>query len=451
MNRRLFGTDGIRGVANQEPMTPDTVMRVGRAAAYWFKTSEGRHRFIIGKDTRRSSYMIEFALAAGICAAGVDTLLVGPLPTPAVAFLTKDMRADAGVMISASHNPFADNGIKFFDRLGFKLPDDVESRIEAMVEAREAEANPVTAGGVGRAWRIDDAMGRYIVFLKKSFPAQRTLEGVKIVLDCANGAAYKVAPAVFEELGAKVVLTGNKPDGTNINDGCGALYPQNLSKMVVEHGADVGIALDGDADRLIMVDEKGCVVDGDQIMAGIGRQMISEDRLAKNTVVATVMSNMGLEMSLSDVGGRVVRSGVGDRYVIEMMMAEGYNFGGEQSGHFIFGDEHTTGDGTLSALQVLATLVKRQEPLSAFAACMRKFPQVQEGVVVREKVPFEQLPAVWSLITAAEKELEGKGRVLVRYSGTEPKARVMIEGENEDRIRRLCLDIKDSIQTEIGA
>ncbi len=450
MSRKYFGTDGVRGQANTEPMTTDTVMRLGRAAAYRFKTDVRRHRILIGKDTRRSGYMLEFALSAGICSAGVDTLLLGPLPTPGVAFLARDMRADAGVMISASHNPFEDNGIKFFDRHGYKLPDDVEERIEEIMDSRQAEENPVTAGEVGRAWRIDDAVGRYIVFLKKSFPAELTLEGVKIVLDCANGAAYKVAPAVFEELGASVHVIGNKPDGKNINDRCGAMHPETMAELVREQGADLGIALDGDADRLVMVDERGRTVTGDHVMAAIGRHMLAENRLKKNTVVATVMSNMGLEASLRAVGGRVVRSGVGDRYVIELMQSEGYNFGGEQSGHFIFGDEHTTGDGILSALQVLAYLVKRQAPLSTFFDVMTVFPQITRNVNVREKIPFEQMPEVARRISAAEQSLGDAGRILVRYSGTETKARVMVEGENEAVIARLCDDIMGAIEQEIG-
>ncbi len=450
MSRKYFGTDGVRGQANTEPMTTDTVMRLGRAAAYRFKTDVRRHRILIGKDTRRSGYMLEFALSAGICSAGVDTLLLGPLPTPGVAFLARDMRADAGVMISASHNPFEDNGIKFFDRRGYKLPDDVEERIEEIMDSRQAEENPVTAGEVGRAWRIDDAVGRYIVFLKKSFPADLTLEGVKIVLDCANGAAYKVAPAVFEELGATVHVIGNKPDGKNINDRCGAMHPETMAELVREQGADLGIALDGDADRLVLVDERGRTVTGDHVMAAIGRHMLAENRLKKNTVVATVMSNMGLEASLRAVGGNVVRSGVGDRYVIELMQTEGYNFGGEQSGHFIFGDEHTTGDGILSALQVLAYLVKRQAPLSTFFDVMTVFPQITRSMDVREKIPFEHMPEVARRISAAQQTLGGAGRILVRYSGTETKARVMVEGENEDVILRLCDDIQGAIEREIG-
>jgi phosphoglucosamine mutase len=449
--RKLFGTDGVRGVANEEPMTPETVMRIGRAAAYLFKKDKRRHRVIIGKDTRRSSYMIEFALSAGICSAGVDTLLVGPLPTPAIAFLTKDMRADAGVVISASHNLFQDNGVKFFDAKGFKLPDEMEKRIEDVMDSREAERNPVTAGQVGRAWRIDDARGRYIVFLKKSFPALLTLEGMKIVLDCANGAGYKVAPAVFEELGADLTLIGASPDGRNINQGCGALDTKNLQDKVVSIGADLGIALDGDADRIIMVDEKGRVVDGDHIMAAIAKSMKAEGRLAKNTLVATIMSNMGLDKALQSAGCNVVRAGVGDRYVMEVMRKEGYNFGGEQSGHLIFLDEHTTGDGIMSALQVLAALVRNGKSMADFADSMETFPQVLNNLAVREKPPLEQLTEVVAAIKAAEEKLGDSGRVLVRFSGTELKARVMLEGENEGLINQLCDDISDAVIRAIGA
>ncbi len=449
--RKLFGTDGVRGVANEEPMTPETVMRIGRAAAYLFKKDKRRHRIIIGKDTRRSSYMIEFALSAGICSAGVDTLLVGPFPTPAIAFLTKDMRADAGVVISASHNLFQDNGVKFFDAKGFKLPDEMEKRIEDVMDSREAERNPVTAGQVGRAWRIDDARGRYIVFLKKSFPALLTLEGMKIVLDCANGAGYKVAPAVFEELGADLTLIGASPDGRNINQGCGALDTKNLQDKVVSTGADLGVALDGDADRVIMVDEKGRVVDGDHIMAAIAKSMKAEGCLAKNTLVATIMSNMGLDKALQSAGCKVVRTGVGDRYVMEMMRKEGYNFGGEQSGHLIFLDEHTTGDGIMSALQVLAALVRNGKSLADFADSMETFPQVLNNLAVREKPPLEQLTEVVAAIKAAEKKLGDSGRVLVRYSGTELKVRVMLEGENEGLINQLSDDISDAVIRAIGA
>ncbi|MCB9476406.1 MAG: phosphoglucosamine mutase [Deltaproteobacteria bacterium] len=449
--RRYFGTDGIRGVANQDPMTTDVAMRVGRAMAYLFKKdNERRHRVIIGKDTRRSSYMIEFAMAAGICSAGVDTLLVGPLPTPGIAFVTRDMRADAGVVISASHNPFQDNGIKFFDPQGFKLPDDVELRIEQIMLACEAEKNPVTAGDVGRAWRIDDAIGRYIVFLKKSFPANRTLEGVKLVVDCANGAGYKVAPSVFEELGAELVVIGNRPDGRNINDQCGALYPGKLGEKVREVGADAGIALDGDADRLIVVDEKGEEVDGDHIIAALGKHMLAEGRLKKNTVVATIMSNLGLDVALREVGGNVVRSAVGDRYVIEMMRDGGYNFGGEKSGHLIHLDEHTTGDGIMSALQVLACMLKLGKPMSELAKSMHDFPQILENVHVKEKRPFDEVPEIDKAIRSAQLELGEKGRVVVRYSGTELLARVMVEGENPEIIRRMSQDIIGAITTTLA-
>ncbi len=450
MERKYFGTDGIRGIAGQGALTPDMAMQVGRAAAYLFKRDDRRHRVIIGKDTRRSGYMIEFALAAGMCSAGVDTLLVGPLPTPAVAFLSWDMRADAGVVITASHNPFHENGIKFFDHRGFKLPDEMESRIEEIMETREAEQHPATGKAVGRAWRINDAMGRYIVFLKKSFPAELTLEGVKIVLDCAHGAAYKAAPTVFEELGAKVITIGDAPDGTNINDHCGALYPELLQRTVIETNSDLGVALDGDADRLILVDEKGRVVDGDHVMAGIAKSKLALGRLAKNTLVATVMSNMGLDKAIETAGGRVVRAGVGDRYVMEVMRAEGYNFGGEQSGHLIFLDEHTTGDGIMSALQVLSAVVRNQKPLSEFAHAMESFPQVLESFPVREKPPLDSLPEVARAMDDAAKRLGRDGRILVRYAGTEMKARVMVEGEDENLIRKLCANIKDAIVRAVG-
>ncbi|MFU8857604.1 MAG: phosphoglucosamine mutase [Deferrisomatales bacterium] len=449
--RRLFGTDGIRGVANADPMTTEMMLRVGRAAAHLFKQrSGGRHRIVIGKDTRLSGYMLENALAAGICSMGVDILLVGPLPTPGIAFITSSMRADAGVVISASHNPFQDNGIKFFSRDGFKLPDEIEEAIEAHVFNGSIEHVRPTATEVGKAFRVEDAVGRYVVFLKATFPPRLTLEGLKVVVDCANGAAYRVAPAVFEELGADVVSLGVTPNGTNINEACGSLHPEFVAQKVREVGAHLGIALDGDADRVIVVDEKGDEVDGDHIMAVCARELQRRGRLADATVVATVMSNLGLERSLEEAGIRLLRTQVGDRYVVECMRAGGYTFGGEQSGHLIFLDHGTTGDGVLAALQLLAVMVETGKPLSELARVMTAVPQVLKNVKVRERVPIERIPAAAGALAAAEADLRGSGRVLVRYSGTEAKLRVMLEGDDEGRIERHADEICEAVRREIG-
>jgi phosphoglucosamine mutase len=405
---------------------------------------------VIGKDTRLSGYMLENALAAGICSMGVDILLVGPLPTPGIAFITSGMRADAGVVISASHNPFQDNGIKFFNRDGFKLPDEVEDAIESLVFNGGIEHVRPVASAVGKAFRVDDAVGRYVVFLKSTFPSHLSLEGVKMVVDCANGAAYRVTPSVFEELGAQVVTIGVSPNGTNINEECGSLHPECVAQKVRETGADIGIALDGDADRVIVVDSKGAEVDGDHIMAVCGREMKEKGKLAKDTVVATVMSNLGLERSLAEAGIRLERTQVGDRYVVECMRANGYNFGGEQSGHLVFLDHGTTGDGVLAALQLLAIMMEKGRSLSDLASVMTAVPQVLKNVKVRERVAMERLPEVAKAMTTAEAELGGAGRVLVRYSGTEPKLRVMLEGDDETLIHRLADRICEAVQKEIG-
>ena len=449
-DRTLFQTDGIRGKANVHPMTCEIATRVGRAAAYLFLREKGRqHKVLIGKDTRLSSYMLELALAAGISSAGCHALLVGPLPTPGISFLTTDMRADAGVVISASHNPFEDNGIKFFNRKGFKLPDDVEAKIERIMEEGEAEQNPPMM--VGRAKRIDDAAGRYIVFLKRCFPDDLTLDGVTIALDTANGAAYKVAPTVFTELGAKVIQIGNEPNGININDNCGALFPERVGELVRKSGADVGIALDGDADRLILCDEGGNVIDGDYIMAAMAKKMIRNGTLNERTLVSTVMSNMGLEIAIREAGGQILRTAVGDRYVAEAMRDGGFNLGGEQSGHLIFMNHHCTGDGILSALMVLAELLQGQVSLSQFAKnAMERVPQVLVNVKVKEKLPMQQLPDVAKVIQEVEAELAGKGRALIRYSGTEMKARVMIEGPDPQEIERQAQRVAGALDAAIG-
>lgn len=449
--KKLFGTDGVRGVANIHPMTTETAMQLGRAAAYIFKSSSRRrHRIVIGKDTRLSGYMLESALVAGICSMGVDVLLVGPLPTPGIANITKSMRADAGVVISASHNPFQDNGIKFFSGDGFKLPDEIELKMEKLLDSKKIEALRPTATEVGKAFRIDDAAGRYIVFLKNSFPPELDLAGLKIVLDCGNGAAYKVAPAVFEELGAEVIPLGVKPNGTNINAGCGSLHPEVISEAVKQHRADIGIALDGDADRVIVCDEFGNEVNGDQIMAICATDMINRKLLKKKTLVATVMSNMGLDIALRKVGGKIIKTAVGDRYVVEEMRKGGYNLGGEQSGHLIFLDNNTTGDGVLAALQLLAVMRRREKPLSELAEVMIPLPQVLVNVRVRERQDIMTIPPVAAAIKGVEEKLGNEGRVLIRYSGTEPLLRIMLEGQDKYEITGWANEIADLVRQQIG-
>ena len=448
--KKLFGTDGVRGVANVYPMTSEMAMQIGRAAAYLFKNGHRRHRIVIGKDTRLSGYMIENALVAGICSMGVDVLQVGPLPTPGIAYITSSMRADAGVVISASHNPFQDNGIKFFFNDGFKLPDEMELKIEKLIFSEKIDSLRPVATEVGKAYRIDDAVGRYVVFLKSAFPKDLDLVGMKIVLDCANGAAYKVAPAVLEELGAEVITIGVKPNGTNINDGCGSLHPEVMSEAVKMHRADLGIALDGDADRVIVVDEFGNIVDGDQIMAICATEMIRQKKLRKNTLVATVMSNMGLDIAMRKAGGKVIKTDVGDRYVVEEMRKGGYNLGGEQSGHMIFLDYSTTGDGTLSALQLLSTIRRSGKRLSELAEVMIPLPQVLVNVRVSEKRDLMEIPAAAALIRATEAKLGLDGRILIRYSGTEPLLRIMIEGQDKYQITGWAKDIAEAVEKAIG-
>ena len=449
--RRLFGTDGVRGIANVEPMTSETALRLGRALAYVSKRSNRRHRIVIGKDTRLSGYMLETAMASGICSMGVDVILVGPLPTPGIAFLTRSLRADAGVMISASHNPFQDNGIKFFSQAGFKLPDDVEIEIEHLVLGDSIDALRPTATEIGKAFRIDDAVGRYNVFAKNTFPRHLTLDGLTIALDCGNGAAYKVAPEVLEELGARVIPVGVHPDGENINRGSGALHPQQLQTLVKEQGAHVGVALDGDADRAIFVDEQGEVVDGDEIMAMLAVDLNTRGGLQNRTLVATVMSNLGLHVGMRERGIQVRTTPVGDRYVVEEMVRGGFNLGGEQSGHIVFLDHNTTGDGLITALSVLALMVERGKPLSELRQVMQRFPQVLVNVAVQSKPDLDTVPAVQARIASAERTLGERGRVLVRYSGTESLLRVMIEGERESQIRELADGIAGAVREAIGA
>jgi phosphoglucosamine mutase len=435
---KIFGTDGVRGIANIYPMTTEVAMQLGRGAAYIFKGRSHRPKIVIGKDTRLSGYMIENAISSGICSMGVDVLLVGPLPTPGIAFITSSMRADAGVVISASHNPFQDNGIKFFSRDGFKLPDEMEERIEELIFSNGIDHLRPTAEEVGKAFRIDDAVGRYVVFLKNTFSRDLTLEGLKIAVDCANGAAYKVAPAVFEELGAELVLTGVKPNGHNINDHCGSLHPEVVANLVRESAADLGVAFDGDADRVICLDEKGQVVDGDQLMAICAASMLKKKRLNHSTLVTTVMSNMGLEVALRSLGGRVERTAVGDRYVVERMRAGGFNLGGEQSGHVIFLDYNTTGDGILSALRILETMLISGKPLSELAAIMDRYPQRLINVRVREQRPLESVPEIARVSERVKAKLGDQGRLLIRPSGTEPVIRVMVEGKDQALVAELA-------------
>lgn len=448
---KLFGTDGVRGVANVYPMNVEMAIKLGRAASHIFKKARsGRHKVIIGKDTRLSGYMLESALMSGICSMGVDVLLVGPLPTPAIAFMTKNLRADAGVVISASHNPYQDNGIKFFSPDGYKLPDEIEEEMESLIFSNDIDSIRPTAEEVGKAFRIDDAEGRYVSYIKTSFPKEYDLSGIKIVIDCANGAAYKAAPLVMQELGADIVVLNNRPDGCNINKDCGSLHPDVIIKAVLDHGADIGISLDGDADRVIFSDEKGSEVNGDPVMVFSALDMKSRGVLRENTLVTTVMSNMGLELALKKQGIRVVRTQVGDRYVAEEMIRGGYNLGGEQSGHILFMDYNTTGDGILSALQVLSIMRRSGKSLSELASVMTTLPQILKNVRVREKKDFESLPDVKKAIHSAEQKLKEEGRVLVRYSGTENKARVMIEGPDSDSIRDMAESIAGEIEKAIG-
>ncbi len=448
--RKLFGTDGVRGVANLDPMTSEMAMQLGRAAAHLFMRRAGRHQIVIGKDTRISGYMLESALTSGICSMGVDVLLVGPMPTPAIAFLTRSLRADAGVMISASHNPYQDNGIKFFSNDGFKLPDEMEQRIEELIVSNGIAHLRPTADAIGKAYRIDDAEGRYIEFVKRSLPKTMDFKGLKVVVDCANGAAYKVAPKVLRELGATVEVIGDKPNGMNINAGCGAVHPELLQQAVRERGAHLGVALDGDADRAIFVCEQGRVLDGDPIMAMLALDLHRQGQLAKQTVVGTVMSNFGLERAMTKAGITLVRTAVGDRYLLERMAADGYNFGGEQSGHFIFLDHNTTGDGLLSALQVLSLMKRTDKSLLELAQAMTAVPQVLLNVKVAKKPDLDTVPALQQAIRDSEQRLNGSGRVLVRYSGTEPLLRVMVEGERDNQIRDVANRLVEVVKAHIG-
>jgi phosphoglucosamine mutase len=444
MTRKFFGTDGIRGRANSEPVTATTSLRLALAAGAEFTRGDHRHRVVIGKDTRLSGYMLEPALTAGFVAMGMDVILLGPLPTPAVAMLTRSLRADLGVMISASHNPYEDNGIKLFGPDGYKLSDEVEARIESLMGKTET-LTLAAPSDLGRARRLGDAVGRYTEHVKRSFPRDLTLSGLKIVVDCAHGAAYRVAPTVFWELGAEVVSIGVSPDGTNINAHCGAVAPAALQKSVVAEHADLGIALDGDADRLILVDERGEVIDGDQMMALVASSWQAEGRLAGGGVVATVMSNLGLERYLGGIGLSLLRTPVGDRYVVERMRSDGFNVGGEQSGHIILADYGTTGDGLVAALQVLAVIVRAGKAASESGRLFRPYPQLLKNLRHNGGQPLKDA-RVQTAIRAAEAELGKQGRLLIRNSGTEPVIRIMAEAEDEALVGRVVAEVAEAIE-----
>ncbi len=455
--KRIFGTDGVRGVANVEPVTAETALKLGRAAAHVFmqlnprtQAAGTRRKIVLGKDTRLSGYMLENAMVAGITSLGVDVLVIGPLPSPGVAYITRSLRADAGIVLSASHNSYEDNGIKFFRHDGYKLDDQIEQQIEQLVFSGEIDNVRPTAGKIGRATRIDDALGRYVEFAKASFPRKMSLEKMRIAVDVANGAAYKSTPCILRELGADVTVFHNEPNGTNINAGCGSTHPAEIQRIVKELGAEVGITHDGDADRVLLCDETGEIVDGDEILAIAAVDLLRDERLAQNTLVATVMSNFGLDEALAPLGGKVVRTKVGDRYVIEEMVQRNLNLGGEQSGHMIFRDFTTTGDGIVSALQILRIMKSTGKPLSELKRCLEKYPQAQRNLRVKEKMPIEKIPNVQKLVAEAETELSGKGRVLLRYSGTEPKIRLLIEGREPALIDRQANRIADAIQSAIG-
>jgi phosphoglucosamine mutase len=447
--RRYFGTDGIRGRANDDPMTVETALRLGRAVATLYSKPGHRTRILVGKDTRLSGYMLEPALVAGIISTGADVIATGPLPTPGIAFLTTSMRCDAGIVISASHNPFEDNGLKVFGSDGFKLPDEKEYELESTMD-NPSRCKLAHGSDLGRARRIEDANGRYVTHLKTLVRPEVDLEGVKMVVDCANGAAYKAAPLLFTELGANVVSIGVTPDGTNINRDCGSMHPKHVAERVLATGAQLGIALDGDADRLILIDEKGQEVDGDAVLAMCALEMKSRDRLAHNTVVATIMSNVGLQRALSSAGIRLERTSVGDRYVVQRMREGGFTFGGEQSGHLIFLDHATTGDGLVAALQVLNVMLSQGRPLSELAAVMQRSPQLLRSYRVRSRPPLDTLPTLSQRTREAERQLGDDGRVVLRYSGTEPKVRIMVEGPDEAIIADIVDRLAEALAADVG-
>lgn len=447
---KIFGTDGVRGRANSYPMTVETALALGRAAGKLFRTHNGKHKVVIGKDTRLSCYMFENALIAGLCSMGIDTLMVGPFPTPGVAFITRAYRADAGIIISASHNPYYDNGIKFFSSEGFKFPDTWEAEMEKLLADGNFEDSLPSDMDIGKNTKINDADGRYIEFVKATFPRHLSLKNLTIVLDCANGASYRVAPLVFRELDATVHVYGNTPNGLNINDDCGSLHLETVQKAVIDHRADIGIALDGDADRVIMVDENAQIVDGDAILAICARDMLTRGLLKNKKIVSTVMANFGFIKSMKDIGIDVVQSQVGDRYVIQDMIKHDVNLGGEQSGHLIFLDHNTTGDGLVSALQVLRIMIETESKLSDLASIFKRYPQSIVNVRVDKKPPLNTLDDVTEAIKNAEELLDESGRVLVRYSGTENICRVMVEGPKQKQVNQIARTIAAAVETSIG-
>ncbi len=446
---KLFGTDGIRGVANTYPMTAEVALKVGMAIAYTCRKAGHTPRIVIGKDTRLSGYMIEDALVSGVCSMGADALVIGVMPTPGVAFLTQSMRADAGIVISASHNPYEDNGIKIFSKTGFKLPDEKEAEIEELILSEKLNELKSPSKELGKAYRIDDARGRYIVFIKNSFPSELSLEGMKIVLDCSNGATYKVAPEVFFELGAEVINLANTPDGRNINSGCGSQHPEKMAEEVIRRGAQAGFAFDGDGDRMIAVDEKGNVLSGDQMIAICAKALKQQDKLRNNLVVTTVMSNLGFKIALKELDISHIEANVGDRYVLEEMIDKGAIIGGEDSGHIIFLDHHTTGDGIVAALQLARVMKEENRPLSGLGV-MQVFPQKLINITVKSKPDIETVPEIVSAIKLAEKALGEKGRVLVRYSGTQQMCRVMVEGPTKEETDKYCEMIAAVVRATIG-
>jgi phosphoglucosamine mutase len=456
--KKIFGTDGVRGTANIEPVTAETALKLGQAAAHVFKhlqseaRDRGKHKIVIGKDTRLSGYMLENALSSGVLSMGVDVLLIGPLPTPGVSYVTRSLRADAGIVITASHNPYDDNGIKFFRADGYKLDDEIESRIESLVFSGEIEKIRPTAKEIGKAMRIDDALGRYIEYAKSSFPRTMTLDGLRVVVDCANGAAYKSTPCVLRELGAEVFVFGNQPDGLNINKECGSMHPEQMCRLVKQYKADIGIAHDGDADRVILCDETGALVDGDDIMAILALERLAEGTLSKKTLVATVMSNAGLDAVIREAGGKVVRTAVGDQNVLAEMVRDNLNVGGEQSGHIILRDFSATGDGLMAALQILRAMKSSGEKLSRLSHRWTRYPQLLTNIVVREKKPLAGLDSVNLLVAQAEKDLQREGgRVLLRYSGTEPKVRLLLEGRDAAVLEQWNQKISAALRKELGA
>ncbi len=457
-HKKIFGTDGVRGTANLEPVTAETALKLGQAAAHVFKNlhsearDRGKHKIVIGKDTRLSGYMLENALSSGVLSMGVDVLFIGPLPTPGVSYVTRSLRADAGIVITASHNPYQDNGIKFFRADGYKLDDEIEGQIEELVFSGEIAKIRPSAKEIGKAVRIDDALGRYIEYAKSSFPRNMTLDGLRIVADCANGAAYKSTPCVLRELGAEVIVYGNHPDGLNINKDCGSMHADSLRKLVKEHRADVGLAHDGDADRVILCDETGALVDGDDIMAILALEKLADGTLSKNTLVATVMSNAGLDAVIREAGGQVVRTTVGDQNVLAEMVRQDLNVGGEQSGHIILRDFSATGDGLMAALQILRAMKASDEKLSKLARRWTRYPQLLTNLLIKEKKPIDTLPSVQALVSQAEKDLAAEGgRVLLRYSGTEPKIRLLLEGRDASRLEQWNQKISAALKQELGS